>query len=77
MYCITNIFDDSLNCCECGTIFLDIEESEECTTINNDTTETLIGVLAVEAQQAKTIDMDEAIDDFAVRKARRNILGKF
>lgn len=36
-----------------------------------------LGVLAVEAQLAKTIDMDEAIDDFSVRKARRKTLGKF
>jgi len=36
-----------------------------------------LGVLAVEAQLAKTIDMDEAIDDFAVRKARKKTIGKF
>jgi len=36
-----------------------------------------LGVLAVEAQLAKTIDVDGAIDDFVVRKARRKTLGLF
>jgi hypothetical protein len=39
--CITNLFNYSYNSCEYGTIFLDIEGSEECITINNDTTETI------------------------------------
>jgi hypothetical protein len=36
-----------------------------------------LGVLAVEAQLAKTIDMDGTIDDFTVRNARIKTQGLF
>jgi hypothetical protein len=45
--------------------------------INNDNRLSNLGVLEVEAQLAKTIDMDGAIDDFAVRNARRKTLDYF
>lgn len=71
MYCITNLFDDSSRISTLKRLKNVLRSTMTQQRISS------LGVLAVEAQLAKTIDMDGAIDDFAVRKARRKTLGLF